>query len=371
MQISQMRWSGQFGWGAPPVFSARADLVLVFGEADFFRTSPCYAQLRGLFPAAHILGCSSSGSILGVEISDGDVVVTAVQFDHARVRLAVADISPAIGVVDLGAQLMAELGDAELRHVFVLSDGLQVNGSELTRGLNQAGIAVTGGLAGDGSRFQSTWVMADAPARQGCVAALGFYGDVQVKSGCFAGWSEFGAQRVVTKSVGNVVYEIDGKPALELYKKYLGEFASELPASGLRFPLGVQASSTGEALIRTLLAVDEAAQSLTFAGDVSQGHLCKLMRTDLNDLIESAGFAAEAARPSHSEAPGLCLIVSCVGRRLVMGQLTEDELEVVQEKLGDASAITGFYSYGELAPFSDVLQCRLHNQTMTMTTIYE
>jgi hypothetical protein len=147
--------------------------------------------------------------------------------------------------------------------------------------------------------------------------------------------------------------------------------ANELPASGLRFPLSIQANKSEMPLIRTLLAVDEAAQSLTFAGDVPTGYLCKLMRTNLDSLIDNAGMAAESAQSSKQDVNGLCLVVSCVGRRLVMGQMTEEELEVVQERLGDATVITGFYSYGELAPFSDVMNCQLHNQTMTLTTIYE
>jgi len=371
MQIGQISWSGKSGWGEPPSFSATADLVMVFADDVFFQTEACYTQLRGMFAQALIVGCSSSGSVMGVEISDGNVVATIVKLEHSSVRLASVDIEQGKGSRELGEHLMGQLAAADLRHVFVLSDGLQVNGSELAQGLNQAGIPVTGGLAGDGTRFGKTWVMADAPAKSGRIAALGFYGDATVKSGCFAGWEEFGAERVVTKSVGNVVYEIDGEPALELYKKYLAEQAANLPASGLRFPLSIQASKTDKALIRTLLAVDEAAHSLTFAGDVPQGYLCKLMRTNLDSLIDSAGLAAEEAQSANQDATGLCLVVSCVGRRLVMGQLTEEELEIVQQKLGENTSITGFYSYGELAPFSDVLQCQLHNQTMTLTTIYE
>ena len=371
MQISQITWSDKSGWGAQPSFSAVADLVLVFADDDFFKTENCYAQLRGMFAQALIVGCSSSGSVMGVEISDGNVVATIVKLERSSVRLASVDIEPGKEPRELAMGLMEKLGAADLRHVFVLSDGLQVNGSELAQGLNRAGIPVTGGLAGDGTRFAKTWVMADAPAKPGRIAALGFYGAVTVKSGCFAGWEEFGAERLVTKSVGNVVYEIDGEPALKLYKKYLAEQAADLPASGLRFPLSIQASNTDKALIRTLLAVDEAAHSLTFAGDVPQGYLCKLMRTNLDSLIDSAGLAAEAAHSSSPNAIGLCLVVSCVGRRLVMGQLTEEELEIVQEKLGEGTSITGFYSYGELAPFSDVMLCQLHNQTMTLTTIYE
>lgn len=371
MRTAQIRWSSEAGWEKEPDFAAIADLVMVFADHDFFHSDTCFNDLRATFPKAHIVGCSSSGSVCGVEISDGDVVATAIKFEHSNIRLASVDVVEGVSASDAGAHLMKALKGEGLRHVFVLSDGLTVNGSELALGLNQSNLAVTGGLAGDGTRFGKTWVMADAPAKSGCIAALGFYGDVTVKSGCFAGWEEFGAERVVTSSKGNVVYEIDGEPALKLYKKYLGEMANELPASGLRFPLSIQESKTAKPLIRTLLAVDEVAQSLTFAGDVPTGYLCKLMRTNLDSLIDNAGMAAESAQSSKQDVNGLCLVVSCVGRRLVMGQMTEEELEIVQEKLGEATAITGFYSYGELAPFSDVMHCQLHNQTMTLTTIYE
>ncbi len=371
MQVDSMHWTAPTGWESIPAFAADADLVLVFADTDYFQTGACYTELRGIFPKAHIAGCSSSGSVLGGQISDGDVVATAIRLEHSSMRMATVDIDSDADARELGTQLMKELVAPDLRHVFVLSDGLQVNGSDLAQGLNRTGVPVTGGLAGDGTRFGKTWVMADAPAKCGRITALGFYGDVTVKSGCFAGWKEFGAERIVTRSKGNVLYEIDDGPALDLYKKYLAEQAVNLPASGLRYPLSIRSSIAEKPLIRTLLAVDEAARSLTFAGDVPQGYLCKLMRTDLDSLIDNAGLAAEAAQPAKPGTTGLCLVVSCVGRRLVMGQLTEEELEIVQDKLGASTAITGFYSYGELAPFSDVLQCQLHNQTMTLTTLYE
>lgn len=371
MQLANIRWAAGTGWSQTETPIEKAELVLVFADAEHFRSAACFDELKERFPQAHIVGCSSSGSVQGTAISDGDAVATAVRFERGRARLAVADIQPGDDVKALAAGLMAQLNADDLKHVFVLSDGLMVNGSDLAMGLNQAGIAVTGGLAGDGTRFGKTWVMADAPARPGRIAAIGLYGDLMVKSGCFAGWQEFGAERLVTKSSGNVVYEIDNQPALALYKKYLADQAKDLPGSGLRFPLSIQESKDSKPIIRTLLAVDEAAQSLTFAGDVPQGYLCKLMKTNLDSLIDNAGMAAESAKSSQSNAVGLCLVVSCVGRRLVLGQLTEEELEIVREKLGAGTAITGFYSYGELAPFSDILQCQLHNQTMTLTTVYE
>ncbi|MDD2700193.1 MAG: FIST N-terminal domain-containing protein [Sideroxydans sp.] len=371
METMQVRWKEGTGWGVLPEGAASADGVLVFGDSPYFRSEACYADLRRMFPGAHLFGCSSSGSVFGTEISDGDVVASAFKLGRSSVRLASVMVDAATSSEQAGRQLMDALQADDLRHVVVLADGLQVNGSDLARGLNSSGVPVTGGLAGDGTRFGKTWVMADGPARTGQVSALGFYGEITIKSGCFAGWEEFGAERLVTRSAGNVVYEIDKQPALDLYKKYLGELAAELPASGLRFPLSIQQNKSERPLIRTLLAVDESAHSLTFAGDVPEGYLCKLMRTDLDGLIESAGLAAQAAHSAEARSQGLCLVVSCVGRRLVMGQLTEDELEIVQDTLGDGTAVTGFYSYGELAPFSDVMLCQLHNQTMTLTSFYE
>jgi hypothetical protein len=371
MQMTQIRWSPEAHWRDPNGACRNADLVLVFADCAFFQSPECYHELRERFPLAHIAGCSSAGNVHGNQVSDNDVVATALRFGNGKARLAVADVSDGADIEALGANLMAQLQADDLKHVLVLSDGLMVNGSSLATGLNAFGISVTGGLAGDGTRFGRTWVMADAPARSGCVVAIGLYGEIVVKSGCFAGWQEFGAERKITSSAGNVVREIDNQPALALYKKYLGELAEALPGSGLRFPLSMRADHDQKPVIRTLLAVDEAAQTLTFAGDVPQGYLCKLMKTNLDSLIENAGMAADCARPWQNGAAGLCIVVSCVGRRLVLGQLTDDELGVVQVTLGNHTLLAGFYSYGELAPFSDVMQCQLHNQTMTLTTIYD
>ena len=372
MQTTQIRWSPDTHWSSAAAEFHHADLVLVFADSSYFQTPACYQHLKDKFPHAHIVGCSSAGSVLGNSISDDDVVATVIRYEHGKVRMAATDVLAGADIRALAGGLMEKLKADDLRHVLVFSDGLLVNGSDLATGLNGYGLPVTGGLAGDGTRFGKTWVMADAPARSEQIVAIGLYGALAVKSGCFAGWQEFGAERVVTRSNGNVVSEIDNQPALALYKKYLGDMAENLPSSGLRFPLSVRADKNDtKPIIRTLLAVDESAQSLTFAGDVPQGYLCKLMKTNLDDLIENAGMAASMAKPRQTEAAGLCLVVSCVGRRLVLGQLTEEELDVVQQKLGGQTTMTGFYSYGELAPFSDILHCQLHNQTMTLTTIYE
>ena len=369
MRSSTFRWTPGSGWVGSSEFKD-PQVLIVFGEHIHFRTEACFQELRQRFPAARIIGCSSSGNLLGGEISDGDVLAMAVKLDRASVKLVSAQMRVGDDVAQRARELAAQLRAPDLRHVIALCDGLSVNATQLAEGLNACGVTVTGGLAGDADRFESTWVMADGPARQNTVALLGLYGDIRVRNTFCTGWSEFGAERVVTRSEGKVVREIDGQPALGLYKRYLGDLSSSLPASGMRFPLSITTRETGHTLTRTLLAVDEAAQSLTFAGEVPQGSTCRLMRTNLDQLIASAEQASAHVK-TEGKGEALCLIFNCLGRRIVLGQMAEEELEAAQRSLGESVRFYGFYSYGELGPLGSAHVCDLHNQTMCMTTLQE
>jgi len=374
MRSQQIRWSEKLGWsGYESIQGSTSDLVLVFVDHPKALTTEWFEELNSLFPRAVIAGVSTSGSVLDTFISDQDAVATAITFDRSSVRCVSGLVKDYGDAETLGSDLGQKLLDASLRHVLILSDGLSVNGSELARGFSEVlpqGVTITGGLAGDGTRFGTTYVIAQGAAQTGMVAAIGFYGEtLRAKSGCFAGWEEFGPERIITSSEANVLYTIDEKPALELYKNYLGEFAADLPGSGLRFPMSIRKDTHSTPLIRTLLAIDEASQSMTFAGDLPQGHLCRLLKTNMDLLIENAGLAAEASKLDQ-EDEFLVIAVSCVGRRLVLGQLCEEELEIIRETLGEKAVITGFYSYGELSEKGES-RCTLHNQTMTLVSIYE
>ena len=369
MRTSTARWTEGSGWtGADELQDAH--LLLVFGEHKHFHTQACFDELRARYPQARILGCSSSGNLLGAEVTDGDVLATAVRFDKARVRLVSAEMKAGEDVAARARELAGQLKAPDLRHVLALCDGLSINATQLAEGLNACGASVTGGLAGDADRFEATWVMGDGAARRNQVALVGLYGDIRVKNIFCTGWSEFGAERVVTRSNGKVVHEIDGQPALELYKRYLGDLSSSLPASGMRFPLSITTKERGHTLTRTLLAVDEKAQSLTFAGEIPQGSTCRLMRTNLDHLIESADEAAGKVKPDAG-GESLCVAFTCLGRRIVLGQMAEEELEAALGALGPGVKLIGFYSYGEIGPLGTAAVCDLHNQTMCMTTLQE
>ncbi len=351
------------------------NIVFVFGDREAIKEESSYIELKKLYPNADIVGCSSSGNIQGDRLSSASIVASAVTFSSGYVKISTMQIDSNEDQVRDSAKLVKELESDDLKHIFVLSDGLNMNGSLLAEGVNSAyknSISITGGLAGDGLEFEETYIVANAPARNNIVVAIGFYGkSLHVSSGCYSGWEEFGIFRTITKSTTNIVYEIDNQPALGLYKKYLGEYAKDLPNSGLLFPFNVKDSKESTPVIRSVLAVDEDKNSLIFAGDVKEGSLARLMKSDIDSLIDASEIAAKDISQENSKS-ALCLVVSCVGRRAVLNQLSDEELESISMILGDNVELTGFYSYGELAPHSnEILNCQLHNQTMTLTAIYE
>ena len=373
MQTSQWIYSDKSGWAQSSGSDiSEPKLILLFGTGSYF-IEKSYQDLKAKFPQSEIIGCSTAGTVTG-QVVDDITVATLISFEKGSFKIVSREFDNAEQSEAIGENIAQAFEAKELKHVFVLSDGLHINGTDLSDGLTRGlpdNVRVTGGLAGDGLDFQRTYVIANDDAKQKCVAALGFYGDsLHIKTGCFAGWDEFGAERVITRSEGNVLYEIDGKPALELYKSYLGEEATDLPGSGLKFPISIRKHQLDEPLIRTLLAVDEEAQSITFAGDVPEGYHCRLMKSNIDELIDHAGLAAKSAKPEDVSAD-LCIAVSCVGRRVVLSQLVEEELDAIEEALGKETLLCGFYSYGEIAPLEGVLTCALHNQTMTLTTIHE
>jgi len=378
MNIEQNRWTVANGWEpqAPGRLGESADLVLLFGSTAAFKERASIASLQQAYPKALILGCTTAGEICGTQVTDDTLVATAVDFEATEIKGACIKMSDVPNSFEAGKRLAESLDKTGLVHVFVLSDGLQVNGSELVSGLTKClppDVIVTGGLSGDGARFQETLVMCCGAPEPGTVAAVGLYGDrLKVGYGSLGGWDSFGPERLVTKARGNVLYELDGKPALDLYKQYLGDHARGLPASGLLFPLSLRTAEGERPVVRTILSVNETDRSMTFAGDIPVGSYCRLMKANFERLIDGAAGAARACHQGlETSSPDLAVLISCVGRKLVLKQRIEEEVEGVRDVLGEHAVLTGFYSYGEISPFTRSAKCELHNQTMTITTFSE
>lgn len=380
MRVQQINWTKQSGWSGAEGPSKDASLVLYFGSREALACGARYNELRQSFPSAHIVGCSTGGQISKDDISDDEVVAAAIGFDATKLRLSRQEITDPRHSRECGEAIGRDLFADDLAGVFVLSDGLNVNGSELVAGLRKvisADTSLTGGLAGDGADFRQTLVGADCVPRARTVAAVGLYGSaIRVGHGCAGGWDLFGPRRHVTKSAGNVLFELDGKPALDLYERYLGpEESKGLPGSALLFPIQVHDAEKPEtAVVRTVLAIDRTNGSMTFAGDIPQDWTAQFMRGNLDRLAAGAAEAARQAREgvcANHENEIFSILVSCIGRRLLMGQRANDEVEAVGAELGRDTPRVGFYSYGEISPHAQSGLCELHNQTMTVTTLAE
>jgi len=378
MKIEQKRWTEEKGW--VPEFKGIVDeavqLVLLFGATQLLKDPTYIHDIKAAYPKAHLFGCSTAGEIFGTQVTDNSLVITAVRFESTQIKGVQVKISNSLDSLQAGEILARSLEKDDLVHVIVLSDGINVNGSALAEGLTNnlpEGVSITGGLSGDGDRFQETLTFwDDIPARD-TISVLGLYGkSLKVGYGSLGGWDPFGPERLITRSKGNILYELDGKSALELYKKYLGEHATNLPASGLLFPLSLRTGEGENRLVRTILSVNEEDQSMTFAGDVPEGVYARLMKANFDRLIDGAiGAAKDSYKAIGSFSPELAILISCVGRKMILKQRTEEEVEGVREVLGDKTVLSGFYSYGEICPFISGTKSELHNQTMTITLLSE
>lgn len=364
------------GWSVDPLPACDSPrtLVLAFGGARGTFAAALVDELRAAYPSSCLLGCSTAGEIHGRHLLDDTVTVAVARFAGTRLSQATVPIGGAEGSRAAGRTLGRRLAADDLHAVLVLSDGIGVNGSELVRGIEAAlppGVSISGGLAGDGDRFERTWVADGDGVRTGVVSAVGFHGDVvAVGCGSAGGWDIFGPERMITRSTGSVLLELDRRPALGLYEEYLGDRAVDLPAAALRFPLCVRPPG-GDTVVRTILGVDRERDALTFAGDVPEGSVAQLMRCNTERLIDGAADAGALAGHGTGHGDVLAVAVSCVGRRLVLGERAEEEIEATHDRLPDGVHQVGFYSYGEIAPLSSDGASALHNQTMTVTTIAE
>jgi hypothetical protein len=377
MKIEQKKWSVASEWETlrnDGFSSIESNLVIVFGDRALISKDSFFEEIKIWYPNAQIIINSTSGEIIDVQVNEETVSLTAIKFEKTVIISSGINIQNFENSTMAGKALADSFEKEGLASLLVISDGQLVNGSELVAGIESCigkDVIITGGLAGDGANFQQTAVGLNEVPFEGNIIAIGFYGNsIKIGHGSVGGWDPFGPERLVTKSDGNILFELDSQPALDIYKKYLGEYSVDLPGSGLLFPLSVKINENEEPVVRTILAINEDEKSLTFAGNIPQGTIARMMKTNFERIIEGASHAAENTIKTLSK-PELAILISCVGRKLVLNQRIEEEVEAVRETLGKTTAITGFYSYGEISPITGMDRCELHNQTMTITTMTE
>ncbi|WAC01340.1 FIST C-terminal domain-containing protein [Lacinutrix neustonica] len=377
MKIVQIKKRKDQDWEyLSPKIVLKNPLVLILGNRYMLEDASIYNQVRHLFQDGHLVFGSTSGDITAYTVDDESITITAIEFEKSTFQIKTSNVLHAdLDSYKTGKDLISEFSTNNLKHIFVIAEGSFINGSELTKGMNaatQKNILITGGLCGDAARFEKTVASYNKNPKPGEIVAIGFYGNTfEASFSIHGGWTPFGRERVVTKSKSNVLYELDGKPALDLYKKYLGDKSKDLPGAALLYPLNVKTEDEQQSFVRTILNINEKDNTMILAGDIPKNSKVQLMMTNVDNIANASERAARQALELRKNKPQLALLVSCIGRKLVLDQRVEEEIEEVVDVVGKDTTICGFYSYGEIAPFHGETNCQLHNQTMTITLISE
>ncbi|MBE7692739.1 FIST signal transduction protein [Tenacibaculum finnmarkense] len=353
-------------------------LVLVFGNRFLLEDENIYNEIRAIFKQGHLVFGSTAGDIFSKTVADQSITITAIEFEKSTYVIKRANVLSSAnktGSFQIGKELIQQFTQEGLRYVFLVSEGSFINASQLTKGMNAAtnnNLLITGALCADAARFEKTVSSYNENPISGEIIAIGLYGEsLEVSFAINGGWTPFGPERIVTKSKGNILYELDNKPALNLYKKYLGDKSKELPGAALLYPLKVKSTNNKQSIVRTILNINEADNSMILAGDILENSKVQLMMTNVDNIVNAAELAAINASELRTKKAELAILVSCIGRKLVLDQRVEEEVEEVVEVIGTQTTVCGLYSYGEIAPFNGENNCQLHNQTMTITLISE
>ncbi|MDO8415447.1 MAG: FIST N-terminal domain-containing protein [Agitococcus sp.] len=352
-------------------------LILVFASMAHFNANFFSNTLLNSMPHAQWLGCSTAGEISASGVTDNTAIFTAIHFEHPDFKIAIAPLINMKQTAIAGQTLGKALNHIDLKNILVFGQGVDINGSALIDGIKAIvndKVIISGGLAGDAGRFTRTFTLSNDGISDQSIVAIGFYGEhIQLSVGYFGGWQAFGSARQVSRYDNNILYELDGKPALDLYKNYLGDYAKELPASGLLFPFSMMTPERKTmGIIRTLLGINESEGSLTLAGDVIENGYLQLMLASTEALVSGAETAANLIKNEKElDTTGLAILISGVGRKLLMGGRVDEEVEAVGEVFGAELLLAGFYANGEIGPYLNTSDSKLHNQTMTITYLSE
>lgn len=378
MQVEQRKWSKSTDWEvlSDHKLSNKANLVFVFGSTELVQDVNKFDEIRAMYPNAEIVVSSGSGEIMADETSTDTLCVTAIYFEQTKIKTLEIKLDDVKDSFDVGAHISAHIDKDDLSNLMIFSNGDQINGSHLLTGLQfnlSETVPITGGLAGSYDPFSATYTGLNGIGVKGSVIGVGFYGNkLKIGHSSRAGWTPFGPERFITRSTNNVLFELNDEPVFDFYKKYLEGLFDDMQEAIRIYPLGIKTENGQDRLLRAFLNYDPKTGGALFAGDMPEGAKVRMMKSNVNSLIDAAGDAANSSTtPFDFEEPDLALCVSCVGRQFVLQDWIGEEIQSVNEIFKSKVPIAGFYSYGEIAPQAPRKKSALHNHTMTITTFKE
>lgn len=344
--------------GSPP------QAGILFAAIDF-EHSLILHQIDQAFPGIELIGGTTDGELSSVMGFQQDSLTLMLFYaDDLEIRAGVGRAvskNPGIATQQAVTQACSTLNLVP-KLCLTTPESLTTSATLILNGLKSAlgEVPIFGGLTGDQSRLQQTYQFFKTEVLSDAVPVLLFAGDLHLSCGVASGWQPVGKPGTVTKSRQNVVVEIDGKPALDFYHRYLGG----LPPSS-EYPLAVFNAHLTNFCLRAPHEVHDPAQgSIKFVGDVPQGAIVQITEASRAEILAAAKTSMQQALSTYpSTEPCAALFFSCVGRRQLLGMQTQEEYQLVNSCLSSPLPCCGFYTYGEISPFEPMGDTQYHNET--------
>lgn len=337
------------------------DLVLLFASVRFEQD----ALLRGILSVtwdAPLVGCSTAGEILPEGPSRRSLVVMTIRSTTLKITTGVGHRISA-NPRQAGQEAANQMTAAKLpspHGLLMFSDGLTGNVAEVVRGMQDVlglSFPIVGGSSADDFRFTRTYQYYRGQLFNDSVPTVLLAGPIALGVGARHGWKPLGKPRQVTRAAANVVQELDGQSAVNLYETYFGKAAASLKSEVLAdmsivYPLGMPIPGEEEYLLRNVLRVDPNG-ALVYAGEIPEGTEVRLMMGSKAKALEAARRAAELAMLAIApRSPSFALVFSSCSRSRLFGNRAGEEISEIRNVLGKTVPLIGFYDYGEQAPLT-------------------
>jgi len=311
-------------------------------------------------PQAKIIGATSHTNIIDNRVYQNSIISISL-FETTKVETFIADNQG--DSYQLGLDLANRFKDFEdIKSIISFGDGLNINGDRFLDGLSTMGdIPISGGLASDIKKFTNTYVFSEnGITENGAVVAILYGDDLIVNSLYNFGWEVIGKELVVTKSIGNRVYEIDNTPIIDIYKKYLGSRIEKLlPKTAIEFPLILKENGV---LVGRAVLKRHSDNSLSFAGDIKEGSVVQFGYGNMEQIIKKKYDNIHTILEYPMES---IFIYSCVARL----NLFQDEINKDIEPYNQMASVSGFFTFGEF--FYNLDRAILFNETKTILFLSE
>ncbi len=327
-------------------------------------------EIHRVFPSIELIGCTTDGemsSVMGFQQDSLTLMLFSSDTVEIHAGVGVKTQEDAIAAAQQAVQQAMQKSQQPAKLCITIpasytADGTTTSGESILTGLNLAlghQVPVVGGTAGDQFRFQTTYQFCGTEIFTDALPVLIFSGDLHISFGTGCGWQPIGQKSVVTRAEGTVLYEIDGKPAIEFYQRYLGD---RHPTA--ENPLAVYTGESDRYYMRVPNTYNPETGGINFLGNIPEHATVQVTEISRDQVVEAAETSFKTALERYpGTEPEAVLLFSCCCRRWLLGTRAKDEYQLVKNALPRPIPICGFYTYGEFAPLEAHGQNYYHQET--------